>query len=75
MSKHATFVFALAATLVCGATSAREISFQVQNKTGHTLVALYGGPSTSEEWGANFLSGPVASGDTVTISGEVYVIE
>jgi hypothetical protein len=51
--------------------SARDIEFSVVNKTGGTMKALYGGPSSSGEWGSNILQGKIPSGGTlsVTISG------
>jgi hypothetical protein len=72
MSKKIALLLALAATLATGtASAAREFSFAVENKTGYTLVGLYGSPSSETEWGANFLSGSIKTGNTVTISGKV----
>ena len=53
------------------AASARDIEFSVVNKTGDTMKALYGGPSSSGEWGSNILQGTIPSGGTlsVTIAG------
>lgn len=61
----AATAFALFSTV---AGAARDISFTVVNKTGGTLEALYGGPSSSGEWGENVLDGEVATGGTVTVS-------
>ena len=52
---------------VAGAAE-RDISFTVVNKTGATLEALYGGPSSSGEWGGNVLGEKVESGETVTVT-------
>lgn len=66
-------VFAVAAALVlCSSiANARDIGFSVVNKTGSTMKALYGGPSSSGEWGSNILQGSIKNGETlaVTISG------
>jgi hypothetical protein len=66
-------IIASAAMLALCSTvaSARDIEFSVVNKTGGTMKALYGGPSSSGEWGSNILQGKIPSGGTlsVTISG------
>ena len=38
------------------------------NKTGSTLVGLYGGPSSSDDWGDNVLSRRVPDGDTLVVT-------
>jgi hypothetical protein len=66
-------VFAVAAALALCSTiaSARDVGFSVVNKTGGTMKALYGGPSSSGEWGSNILHGTIPNGGTleVTIDG------
>lgn len=66
-------IIAAAAMLALCSTvaSARDIEFSVVNKTGGTMKALYGGPSSSGEWGSNILEGTIPSGGTlsVTIAG------
>lgn len=52
---------------VAGAAE-RDISFTVVNKTGATLQALYGGPTSSGEWGDNVLGEKIESGETVTVT-------
>lgn len=46
----------------------RDVSFTVVNKTGATLQALYGGPSSSGDWGSNVLGENVEPGETVTVT-------
>lgn len=66
-------LFAAAAALALCSTvaSARDIEFSVVNKTTGTMKALYGGPSSSGEWGSNILQGSIPTGGTlsVTIAG------
>jgi hypothetical protein len=66
-------IFAVAAALaLCSSiASARDIEFSVVNKTGGTMKALYGGPSSSGDWGSNILQGSIPTGGTlsVTIAG------
>lgn len=66
-------MLAAAAALVMfsSAASARDVSFSVVNKTGSTMKKLYGGPSSTNNWGDNILQGSIPSGSTleVTISG------
>lgn len=66
-------LFAVAAALALCSTiaSARDVGFSVVNKTGSTMKALYGGPSSSGEWGSNILQGSIPNGGTlaVTIDG------
>ena len=59
---------ALAAMLVAPSAFARDASFEVVNRTKATLSAIYGGPSSSDEWSDNFLSERIAPGETVTIT-------
>lgn len=47
---------------------AKSSTFVILNSTGATLTAIYGGPSSSEEWSPNFLQGKVGNGDTVSIT-------
>lgn len=46
----------------------RDISFSVVNKTGATLKALFGGPSSSSDWGDNVLGEKVESGESVVVT-------
>lgn len=67
-----TIIAVGAALLLCSSiASARDIGFSVVNKTGGTMKALYGGPSSSGDWGSNILQGSIPNGSTleVTISG------
>jgi len=67
-----TLIAAAAALALCSSVaSARDVGFSVVNKTGGTMKALYGGPSSSGERGSNILQGSIPSGGTleVTISG------
>ena len=59
---------AIAALFAAPAAFARDASFEVVNKTGATLTAIYGGPSSSDQWSPNVLDGRVAPGQTVTIT-------
>lgn len=59
---------AVAALLAAPAAFAKNASFEVQNKTDATLTAIYGGPSSSDEWSPNFLSEKIAPGESVTIT-------
>jgi len=63
-------LIAVASALVLCSTiaSARDISFSVVNKTGSPMTALYGGPSSSGEWGSNILQGTIPSGGTLAVS-------
>lgn len=66
------FITAVVAVLGLCASAAgaaeRDISFSVVNKTGATLRALYGGPSSSSDWGDNVLGEKVESGETVIVT-------
>lgn len=59
---------ALAAMFAAPAAFAKSATFDVANKTKATLTAIYGGPSSSDEWSDNFLSERIAPGETVTIT-------
>ena len=59
---------ALAALFVTPAAFARDATFEVANKTGATLTAIYGGPSSSDEWSPNVLRQQIGPGETVTIT-------
>lgn len=67
------FLYAVAtAALLCSSVaSAKDVSFSVVNKTDGTMKALYGGPSSSGNWGENILQGKIKPGQTleVTING------
>lgn len=60
--------FAVAALLTAPAAFAKNASFEVANNTDAPLTAIYGGPSSSDQWSPNFLSGTIAPGETVTIT-------
>jgi len=64
------FTFAVAAALIlCSSVaSARDVGFTVVNKTGGTMKALYGGPSSSGDWGQNILQGTIKSGETLAVT-------
>jgi hypothetical protein len=59
---------AVAATLFASSAFAKDATFEVANKTKSTLTAIYGGPSSSDEWSDNFLGEKIAPGETVTIT-------
>jgi hypothetical protein len=63
-------IFAVAAAFALCSTiaSARDIEFSVVNKTGGTMKALYGGPSSSGEWGSNILQGKIPTGGTLSVT-------
>jgi hypothetical protein len=61
-------VTALALFTTAAGAAKRDIEFTVVNKTSGTLEALYGGPSSSDDWGSNVLDSEIASGDTLTVS-------
>ncbi|HSI82825.1 MAG: hypothetical protein ACAI35_06920 [Candidatus Methylacidiphilales bacterium] len=51
-------LFALAIAMLLQITSAKAesiLDFDLVNKTGYGIKAIYIGPSTSEEWGSNLL--------------------
>lgn len=51
-------------------------TFTVENQTKDTIVALYAGPSSSEDWGSNILDGFIAPGDTIEVTlGDVEECE
>lgn len=64
------FVSALsvAAVLFASNAFAASATFEVANKTKSTLTAIYGGPSSSDEWSDNVLREQIAPGETVTIT-------
>lgn len=59
---------ALAAMFAAPVAFAKNATFEVANRTQGTLTAIYGGPSSSDEWSPNFLREPIAPGETVTIT-------
>ena len=69
-NRHAVMLTALLA-FSSASTAENSATFTVENQTKDTIVALYTGPSSSEEWGSNILDGFIAPGDTleVTLSG------
>ena len=58
-------VLALSAGTAAAETSA---TFTVENQTKETIVALYTGPSSSEEWGSNILNGFIEPGETIEVT-------
>lgn len=68
MRARPLFAALLAACAFPSAAFARTVSFTVDNATDHTIVALYSGPSTSEEWGSNFLNGFIEPGQTIEVT-------
>lgn len=58
--------FALFASI--GTASVRDIAFTVVNNTGATLDALYGGPSSSDDWGSNVLDSAIDDGGSVKVT-------
>lgn len=56
--------------LCSAAASAKDVGFTVVNKAGGTMKALYGGPSSSGEWGGNILEGKIPNGGTLTVTIE-----
>jgi hypothetical protein len=63
-------IVGIAVSMVLASSTAwaqRALSFTVDNQTGHTLIGLYGGPSSSDEWGGNVLSQQIVSGDTLVV--------
>lgn len=56
------------ASMFASAASAKSVSFDVRNNTGHTLTGIYAGPSSQDEWGDNILAGKAATGTSVTIT-------
>ena len=66
-NRYAVLLTALFA--VSSASSAgTSATFTVENQTKDTIVALYTGPSSSEEWGSNILDGFIAPGDTIEVT-------
>jgi hypothetical protein len=58
------------------ASAATSATFTVENQTKGTIVALYTGPSSSEEWGSNILNGFIAPGETIEVTlGDVSECE
>jgi hypothetical protein len=47
---------------------ADDESFTLHNKSSHTMVALYVGPTTDDNWGPNILSGKAGPGEDVTVT-------
>lgn len=60
----------LAGFVVAPVAFATSVSFDVINRTGATLTAVYTGPSGRADWGPNILEGRVKNGATVSISLE-----
>src|SRR3569623_611875 len=69
--RNTLFAVAAALSLCSTVASARDVSFSVVNKTSGPMTALYGGPSSSGEWGSNLLQSTLPSGGSlsVTITG------
>jgi hypothetical protein len=63
-------IFAAAAVLALSfsVANARDVGFSVVNQTGSPMKALYGGPSSSGEWGSNILQGTIPSGGTLSVT-------
>lgn len=60
---------AAAALALCSSIAhARDVSFSVVNKTTGTMKALYGGPSSSGNWGSNILQGKIKPGETLSVT-------
>lgn len=64
---------ALAGALVAGlfiasVAHAKSVSFDVANKTGATLTAIYTGPSGDANWGPDILDGKIKNGGVVSIT-------
>ena len=62
------FAVAAALALCSSIASARDVSFSVVNKTTGTMKALYGGPSSSGDWGDNILEGSIPPGSTLEVT-------
>ena len=65
-----TIIAAAAALVLFSATAsaARDVEFTVVNQTGGTLEALYGGPSSTDDWGDNVLGEEISNGGTLTVT-------
>lgn len=59
-------VFAMAATPA--AAQRGPIEFTVENRTGRTLIGVYAGPSSEEEWGENGLNREIRDGENVIVT-------
>ena len=59
---------ALALCSTIASAAKRDIEFTVVNKTGATLEALYGGPSSSDDWGDNILEEEISNGRSVVVT-------
>ena len=59
---------AVAALFAAPAAFAKSATFEVANNTKSTLTAIYGGPSSSDQWSDNFLREQIKPGETVTIT-------
>lgn len=63
-----TAMLSAAAMLVCLTPAYADDSFTLHNKTSHTMVALYIGPTSDDNWGPNILSGTAGAGSDVTVT-------
>lgn len=68
--RHRYVAMLTAALILSSASAAAETSatFTIENQTKDTIVALYTGPSSSEEWGSNILDGFIKPGDTIEVT-------
>lgn len=67
-NRYAAMLTAVLALSSANAAAETSATFTVENKTKDTIVALYTGPSSSEEWGSNILDGFIAPGDTIEVT-------
>lgn len=70
MNRYLSAGVLLAGLLAAPVVFAKSVSFDVANRTGATLTAVYTGPTGEANWGPNILSGQVKTGNTVTVSLE-----
>lgn len=62
---------AMAALLLASSyAAAGTVTFTVENRTGSTMTAMYGGPSSEGEWGGNILQGRIPPGGELEVSIE-----
>ena len=66
-NRYAVMLTALYA-VSSAAAAGTSATFTVENQTKDTIVALYTGPSSSDEWGSNILDGFIAPGDTIEVT-------
>ena len=63
-----TAATAAALLLASSFAVAGNITFTVQNESGATMTALYGGPSSQDDWGGNILSGRIPPGAELVVT-------